>query len=165
MSYLPPFIKNPISCSDKNNSHSFCKECIDIYLKDNNKCPSCELIFEYKINNEIYNKLNKLSFECIFKNEGCNGIFSYSDYLNHINNCKYNNIKYEWSIRKYNNKNKEFEICGFKGNKEEIEKHFKLRGLAEYKCVFCNEKILQINIEEHFKNNCIYGINKYSNGD
>ena len=27
-------LKNPISCSDKNNSHSFCKECIDIYLKE-----------------------------------------------------------------------------------------------------------------------------------
>ena len=26
-------LKNPISCSDKKNSHSFCKECIDKYLK------------------------------------------------------------------------------------------------------------------------------------
>ena len=46
-------LNNPISCSDKNNSHSFCKECIDNYLKENNKCPTCKLKFEYKVNNEI----------------------------------------------------------------------------------------------------------------
>ena len=26
-------LNNPKSCSDKNNSHNFCKECIDNYLK------------------------------------------------------------------------------------------------------------------------------------
>ena len=41
--------KNPISCSDKKNSLTFCKECIDNYLKDNNTCPTCKLNFEYKI--------------------------------------------------------------------------------------------------------------------
>ena len=46
-------LNNPVSCSDKNNSHSFCKECIDNYLKENNKCPTCKLNFQYKENNEI----------------------------------------------------------------------------------------------------------------
>ena len=39
-------LKYPINCSDKNNSHSFCKECIDIYLKESNKCPICKNNFE-----------------------------------------------------------------------------------------------------------------------
>ena len=92
-------LKNPISCSNNKNSHSFCKECIDEYLKENNKCPICKLNFEYKINNELNNILNKLSFECLFKNKGCKDILSYSEYLNHINNCKYdNNIEYECNI-------------------------------------------------------------------
>ena len=61
-------LKNPISCSTNKNAHSFCKECIDQYLKENNKCPTCKINFEYKINNELNNSLNKLSFECLIKN-------------------------------------------------------------------------------------------------
>ena len=76
-------LKNPISCSNNKSAHSFCKECIDKYLKENNKCPTCKLIFGYKINNNIYNDLNNLSFQCEFKNEGCNIIIPYSDYLIH----------------------------------------------------------------------------------
>jgi len=34
-------LKNPISCSDTINSHTFCKECIDKVLKESNKCPKC----------------------------------------------------------------------------------------------------------------------------
>ena len=55
-------LKEPISCSDKKNSHSFCKECIDNCLKNNKRCPMCKLIFEYKINNYIYVSINKLFF-------------------------------------------------------------------------------------------------------
>ena len=85
-------LKEPINCSDNKNFHSFCEKCIDKYLEDKSKCPIYKLNFEYKINNDIYFKLNKLLFECINKNEGCNEIISYSEYLNHINNCIYNNI-------------------------------------------------------------------------
>ena len=47
-------LKNPISCSSNKNAHSFCKECIDHYLNenDNDKCPICKIKFEYKIKNE-----------------------------------------------------------------------------------------------------------------
>ena len=158
-------LNNPISCSDKTNSHSFCKECIDIFLKDNNKCPLCKLKFEYKINNNLKNELNNLSFKCPFKNEGCNEILFYSEYLNHIINCKYNNIQYECNVNKYDYKTKKFKNCGYLGNKNEIGKHFKLCGLTEYKCIFCQEKILKINIEDHFKYKCIFRICHYYNGD
>ena len=60
-------LKDPISCSSNKNAHSFCKECIDQYLKENNKCPACKLNFEYKIKNELNDSLNKLIFECLFK--------------------------------------------------------------------------------------------------
>ena len=36
-------LKNPINCSDNNNSHSFCKDCIDYFLKNKKKCPICKL--------------------------------------------------------------------------------------------------------------------------
>ena len=157
-------LKEPINCSDKKNSHSFCKKCIDKYLEERNKCPICKLNFEYKINNEIYNKLNKILFECMFKNEGCNEIISYSEYLNHINNCKYNN-KYECSIKKYNYERKEIEKCNYIGNKTNMDIHFKLCAYNNFKCKFCNENIYQMNLEEHIINKCRFGITNYENGD
>ena len=159
-------LNNPISCSNNKNAHTFCKKCIDQYLKENNKCPTCKLNFEYKINNELNDSLNKLSFECLFKKEGCKDILSYSEYLNHINNCKYdNNIEYECNIKKYNYNKKEFELCGYIGNKTNIEEHFKKCGFNEYKCLFCDKNILQRDIEEHVTNECKIKFEKYPNGD
>ena len=159
-------LKNPINCSDADNSHSFCKECIDKYKQqnNNNNCPTCKQIFQNKIKNDIIESLNKFSFNCCFKNEGCNKIISYSEYLNHINNCEYNN-EYECQIKKYNYKTKQFEICGIKDNKTNIKNHLKSCALMEYNCIFCSKKIFQIDLEEHVKNKCKFGIIKYSNGD
>ena len=138
---------NPKSCSDKKNSHSYCKECIDNYSKDNNNtCPTCKLNFEYKIRNEINDELNKLSFQCMFKNKGCEEIKSYSEYLEHINNCKYFIGEYECNIKKYNYNKKEFEKCGYIGNKKDIENHLKICGFINYKCLFFNENILSKDI-------------------
>ena len=81
-------LNNPISCSNKKNSHSFCENCIDKYLEENDNCPTCKLKFRYKIKEELNNTLNKLNFICEYKKEGCNKIIPYSDYLTHINNCK-----------------------------------------------------------------------------
>ena len=150
-------LKNPISCSSNKNAHSFCKECIDRYLNENHKdnCPICKLKFEYKNNNELIDSLNKLSFECFFKKEGCKDILSYSEYLNHINICKNNNnIQYKCNIKKYNYNKKEFEICGYIGNKIKIEQHFKKCGLIKFNCLFCNKIFLQMDIEEHVTNKC-----------
>ena len=161
-------LKNPISCSSNKNAHSFCKECIDHYLNenDNDKCPICKLKFEYKNNNELIDSLNKLSFECFFKKEGCKDILSYSEYLNHINICKYNNnIQYKCNIKKYNYNKKEFEICGYIGNKIKIEQHFKKCGLIKFNCLFCNKFFLQMDIEEHVTNKCKIIFEKYANGD
>ena len=50
-------LKNPKFCSLNKNSHEFCKECIDKYLEENNKCPICKNNFENK------NKMNlKINF-------------------------------------------------------------------------------------------------------
>ena len=65
-------LNEPKCCSDKKNSHSFCKNCINECLKNNNKCPMCKLIFENKINNKIKDELDKKQFKCKFKNEGWN---------------------------------------------------------------------------------------------
>ena len=101
----------------------------------------------------------------MFKSDGCNDIVSYLDYLNHINHCKFNNNTYECNIKKYNYERKKFEKCGYMNNKINIEKHFKLCAYINYKCIFCNINILQMNLEEHIQNNCKFGIINYPNGN
>ena len=150
-------LKDPVSCSEKNNAHSFCKHCITKFLSNNNKCPICKLTFEYKSNNQLKNILNKLLFKCVFNNVGCNNILSYSEYINHVNNCIFN-TRYECNTRRYNYKNKEFEKCGYSGNKIKIDNHFKSCGGSTFKCLFCKENMYQTNIEEHMKNKCKFGI-------
>ena len=159
-------LKQPRFCSSNNNSHSFCKECIDKYLEINNKCPICKNKFENKSKNEIENELHKLEFKCLFYKEGCNKVINYLEYFNHIHTCKYNNnLIYECKIDKYNYLKKEFEKCNYKGNKEEMRDHFKRCGLIKYKCIFCNESILKIDIKEHVENKCKLGIYKYINNE
>ena len=159
-------LNNPICCSLNKNSHFFCNQCINKYLKDNNKCPICKNIFEFKINEEIYNTLSNLLFKCVFYKEGCKDIISYSDYFDHIYNCKFKtNITYECQINRYNYLNKNFEKCMFRGNKEEIENHFKSCAFLKYKCIFCKVDILQINLQDHVENICKIGIINYSQGE
>ena len=109
-------LQNPKSCSLNNNSHSFCKVCIDKHLKKSNNCPICKSIFKYKINKEIDKILHNLLFKCNFYKEGCTKIISYSEYLNHLNKCEYNNNSYECQVEKYNYIKKNFEKCHYKGS-------------------------------------------------
>jgi len=73
-------LNNPIFCLPNNNSHSFCKKCIDEYLKINNKCPICKNIFEYLTNDNVSKELNKLKLKCLFYKEGCTKQINYSEY-------------------------------------------------------------------------------------
>ena len=158
-------LKDPRFCSSNNNSHSFCKECIDKYLETKNNCPLCKNIFENKIKDEIENKLHKLEFKCLFFKEGCTKVVNYLEYSNHILGCKYNNLLYNCQIDTYNYLNKEFEKCNYKGNKDEIKDHFKKCALIKYNCLFCNENILKINLKEHVEKKCKLGIFKYLMND
>ena len=158
-------LKRPKFCSSKENSHSFCKECIEKYLEKNNKCPICKNIFENKTKSVIEKQLYTFNFKCIFHKEGCPKIINYLDYFNHINECKYSNILYKCQVEKYNYLNKEFEKCNYIGNIKEIENHFKLCAFIKYKCIFCKEIILQISLMEHVENKCKIGIIKYLDGE
>ena len=156
-------IKDPKSCSSKKNAHSFCKKCIDLYLYENDKCPICKNKFEYKDNPQLLKLLNQLTFKCVYKNEGCNKILKYSEYINHINQCNYNNILYECQVEKLNNSNKKFEKCKYKGYKNEIKKHLKFCAFYNFKCLCCEKNILNINLKYHIEKKCKIGIYNYQN--
>ena len=158
-------LKVPKRCSLNQNSHSFCKECIDKYLEESDFCPMCKNYFEYFPNSEIEKLLKKLNFKCIYFEEGCTKIVKYSDYLEHINACEYKNIIYECKVEKYNYIKKNFEKCNYRGNINEIENHFKDCALNKYKCIFCNENILKINFRQHLENTFNITIINFSEGD
>ena len=159
-------LKQPRFCSSNNNSHPFCKECIDKYLVAKNNCPLCKNNFENKTKNEFEDELHKLDFKCLFFKEGCTKVVNYLEYFNHIHTCKYNNnLLYECKVDKYNYIKKEFEKCSYIGNKEEMKVHFKGCELIKYKCIFCNESILKIDLKEHIENKCKLGIYKYINNE
>ena len=89
-----------------------------------------------KLKNEFENVLHTLDFKCLFYKEGCTKVVNYLEYFNHIHTCKYNNLLYKCQIDKYNYLKKEFEKCNYKGNKDEIEDHFKRCALIKYKFNF-----------------------------
>ena len=157
-------LNNPKSCSSNKNSHSFCKKCIDKYLKENNKyCPICKNYFFYKTNYNIEKQLIKALFNCNYYSKGCKKVLNYYNFFKHINECKYKTIEYECHVEKYNYNNKQFEKCLYTANNNEIEKHFKKCAFNQYKCIFCNENILGINLKEHTEKKCKIRI-IYENG-
>ena len=156
-------LKDPINCSDKTNSHSFCEKCINEYLKEKYNCPYCKSVFEYKINSEKINKLNKLSFKCPFNQKGCDDIIPYNNYPNHLSKCIYNknDVKYRCNIGKYNYNLKEFKKCDYINSKNGIKKHFTSCEHILYNCLFCNKYILLMNLEEHAKMECKMRVIKF----
>ena len=156
-------LKNPMSCSLNNSSHSFCKECIDLYLKEKNGCPICKNAFEYKNNINIIKLLNNVTFKCKYSEEGCNKIISYADYLEHINKCEYKNknVLYKCIVQKYNYNNKAFEDCLFVGNIKDIEIHIQNCAIIKYNCIFCKLNILMINLKNHAEKECKVRIINY----
>ena len=160
-------LKNPINCSSNLNSHSFCKECIDIYLREYENCPICKNNFEYNYNKEIEKKLNELLFRCKYWKEGCDKIINYFEYFKHINECKYGNsdILYTCIVEKYNYVNKNFEPCNYIGKLKEVEEHFKKCAFFQYKCLFCKENIISLNFKEHSINKCKMRIFNDNDGD
>ena len=148
-------LKNPICCSANEKSHSFCQDCIDLFIQSNHKeCPICRQNFEYKTNDKIKDELSKISFQCIYNNEGCHKILPYNNYLKHIYICKFSNYLHICNVQKFNYKKRNFESCGFKGNIHQMEEHFKKCALFKYKCNFCNKNVLRINLKEHMEKEC-----------
>ena len=160
-------LNNPICCSLKENSHSFCKECIDCYLKNNSTCPICKCNFEYKTKEDVQKMLNKLLFRCIYFKDGCKKVISYSEYLKHIKECenKNKNPLYECLVEKYNYENICFEECKFSGNMKEIKEHFKNCAFSKIKCFFCKYDVLSINLKYHMEKYCKLKIVNYENGE
>ncbi len=74
----------PIAC---NKCESLmCTNCIDVYLKINEKCPKCKENYSKKtINRILMNILNRSEFKCPLN---CKEIVSYEKYKKHLEICE-----------------------------------------------------------------------------
>ena len=108
--------------------------------------------------------LNNILFKCLFHKRGCKKISNYLDIDKHIKKCSYGNLLYECHVEKFNYSNKKFQKCLFKGEKKEVEKHFKKCGFNENKCLFCKINILNINLKFHVEKECKVRIINHPSG-
>jgi hypothetical protein len=114
----------------------------------------CKQTFEYSTNNKIKELLRKLKFKCKYTEEGCKKILNYSYYFLHLEKCEFKESLYECHVEKYNYNKKILQKCGYIGTFKDQIKHFKKCALLKYKCLFCNNNFLLINIKEHFSSDC-----------
>ena len=92
--------------------NSFCKMCIDEWLKKKNNCPFRCKNPRFRESRVIKNLLEKLKIKCPF---GCDDIIQYGDLDSHKGTCINTSYKqkctdYEKKIKELENKNKELEI-------------------------------------------------------
>ena len=149
-------LRNPINCNFTKKSHSFCEECINKSLENNDKCPLYRQEFEFGINKKVEKLLKKLKFKCIYAEEGCPKILDYSIYFKHIDKCGFRGLLYECQIDKYCYSEKKYKKCKYIGTIKKINKHFLKCAFTEYKCPFCDKNIIQANIKNIMKQNAIY---------
>lgn len=144
----------PICC--QNCNLIMCKEC----SKNLEKCPVCRKKFiKEKLKRVMNNIINKIKFYCINKENGCNKILTYENYIKHINNCNFG--KYKCLMKN----------CNFEGDKNQCFIHAKNCSLLKKKCQYCNNYIYNYQFDEHYEQcgnniiNCIYCNNTFKNKD
>jgi hypothetical protein len=86
-------LKLPVECQYCKNN--FCKKCIENWLTKNNSCPfRCTgKILLKKPHKIIMDSLKRLHFNCKNISWGCPEKLNYDQYIRHIEECEYNNIK------------------------------------------------------------------------
>ena len=163
-------VRDPRFCKNLKCGKPFCKACLDKYREINEqKGCSCSLCKSEEGFREISyiekDSIDNIKLRC--KHFGCWQFIKYSEYKNHLENCKHRVIHCK-------NKN-----CNAQGNKSFIEEHEKKCNYRIIKCEcekemvyhlfkkhikkdcpealipcrYCDDKIKRKNLEEHKKNN------------
>jgi len=85
----------PVIC--KENQCLYCKKCITTWVEkkgQNAACPNCKKIFIFdQIPRLIKNLINKVKLNCIYMKKGCIDQILYEQFVNHVNNCDYQNFQ------------------------------------------------------------------------
>jgi hypothetical protein len=158
---------DPMFCSNLKCGKPFCKACLD-ENREKNKQEVCSLCKNKGFREISYIEKDSIdNIKLRYKYFGCFQFLKYSEYMNHLENCKHRVIHCK-------NKN-----CNAQGNKAFIEEHKKKCNYRIIKCEcekemvyhlfkkhikkdcpealipcrYCDDKIKRKNLEEHKKNN------------
>src|SRR5689334_21448863 len=67
----------------------FCKACINTYNIKKKTCPCCQReFFQQSLELKEQLKLHEVLIRCIFYDKGCKSVIKYTDYYNHVDNCR-----------------------------------------------------------------------------
>jgi hypothetical protein len=129
-------------------SHRFCKRCISKYfgLYTSKNCPNCRTnILRENLKHDPFAEsiISKLKVKCSEQN--CIDKFTINDIKKHIDDvCHYTSRKCKFN-------------CGKKFIKKNIVEHEDgcfCNPTVEINCERCNERILAVNLNEHYKKTC-----------
>ena len=125
----------------ENCSHIFCKYCINKSLMERKICPVCrQTSIKIKPCISLSRCCGEFKIKC--KNIGCKETPSYSNYMEHLEKCKF---------KKYMCLN---EGCNYKGIREEVKNHCLNCEFRIIDCKYCHNPVKFCDFEKHSKTEC-----------
>ena len=123
----------------------FCKNCINDWTQNyNNSCPNCRNpSFVSSGSKALKNIFLNIYLKC--PNKSCEEKIEYSEYITHLNNCKY---------KKYYCDN---DGCNYENtmiNRKEMEKHLKICKYRTIKCKHCEKEMKELEYKNHLETQC-----------
>lgn len=163
---------DPVICN--NCEVVMCNNCIQSWLLKNNCCPSkCQDAKPVKLPRVLNNIINRIELKCPYSipenvlsnsNEICNNIVKYENYLDHIDNCVFSQVKclncseilLKKDAEKHNLKCNQLFIkcliCREYIDKNKMDKHIEVNHSQKYlNCNICENIFLEENFNEHKK--------------
>ena len=125
----------------ENCSHIFCKYCLNKYLAEHNNCPVCRQTF-IKVKSSVTLSRCCGEFKIKCRNFGCKETPSYSNYMEHLEKCKF---------KKYMCLN---DGCKFKGIREDVKTHCLNCEFRIIDCKYCHNPVKFCDFEKHSKTVC-----------
>ena len=134
-------IWDPVDCLKCQNI--FCKYCLDSSLAIKNNCPLCRKQFKSSKCKALKKLFEGIKIKC--PNSSCNENPEYSDYIEHLEKCKY---------RKYHCSNKGCNYENILINKDDMKLHLTSCLYRITNCDFCDKEMIANQLEKHFKHDC-----------
>ncbi|KAJ3451960.1 rich repeat and nacht domain-containing protein [Anaeramoeba flamelloides] len=127
--------------------HTFCKFCFQGLIENNEDCPICQQPFsskEYQISvntDIIKKKISYLDVQCPNYANGCKSRIKLCDLGDHVENCRYREIKYPYGCDQIILFNKKYE-------------HVKTCAKTQDRCPFCQSTIEKGQQKSHYEKTC-----------
>jgi len=126
---------HPICCL--NCSSPYGDKCLNNWFKYNSLCPKQCKFEKSEVNLLLKRIINKIEFNCLYKENGCNTIIKYEHFYHHVNSCDFAN--YRCSA----------EGCEIQGSRQTLIEHLKICEFGIEKCTTCSITLKRKEFFEH----------------